>query len=189
MDTFGKRLVKVRKEKNLTQKKLAELLGVTPTRLNYWEKDKRKPDIEMTKKISEVLNVETDFLIGRNFWTDDMYEDYKNASNPADKYYLLTKYGVPDSLKSDYRRFQTLLQASDDNQFILTEDEENLILETRKLNDFGKKHLMEYVDLLLASPKHKDAPVPTHLMPVAAHNDHADNPEELERMKRDLEKL
>ena len=30
---------------------------------------------------------------------------------------------------------------------------------------------------------------PEHLIPVAAHNDHADDPEELERMKRDLEKL
>lgn len=30
---------------------------------------------------------------------------------------------------------------------------------------------------------------PLHLMPIAAHNDHADNPEELERMKRDLDKL
>ena len=41
MNTLGKRLVKIRKEKGLTQKRLAELLDITPTRLNYWEKDKR----------------------------------------------------------------------------------------------------------------------------------------------------
>ena len=50
MDTFGKRLVSARNKLNLSQKDLAEKLGITPTRLNYYEKDKREPDISMIKK-------------------------------------------------------------------------------------------------------------------------------------------
>ena len=65
------------------------MLDITPTRLNYWEKDKREPDISMIKKISEVLQIDPNFLIGLNFWTEDMFEDYRNAKNPADKLYLL----------------------------------------------------------------------------------------------------
>lgn len=156
MDTLGKRLVKIRTEKGLTQKRLAEMLGITPTRLNYWEKDKREPDVAMIKKISEVLEVDPNFLIGLNFWTEDMYEDYENAKSPADKFYLLTKHGVPDPLKDDYQRFLSCLHISDGSDFLPTENEESLVLKTRELNDLGKERLLDYVDLLLSSPKFKE---------------------------------
>ena len=48
---FGDRLVKAREKKGLNQKELAQLLGITPTRLNYWEKNKREPDVFMIKKL------------------------------------------------------------------------------------------------------------------------------------------
>ena len=41
--------------------------------------------------------------------------DYRNAKNPADKLYLLTKYGVPDSLQGDYKKFLSCLRSSDGN--------------------------------------------------------------------------
>lgn len=62
--TFGERLVHYRMKKKLTQKALAENLGITPTRLNYWEKDKRQPDVEMIRLLSSVLDVSADILIG-----------------------------------------------------------------------------------------------------------------------------
>lgn len=62
--TFGTRLTKYRELAGYKQKELAEKLGITPTRLNYWEKDKREPDVEMIKLLSSVLGVSTDRLIG-----------------------------------------------------------------------------------------------------------------------------
>ena len=59
---FGDRLVKAREKKGLNQKELAQLLGITPTRLNYWEKNKREPDVFMIKKLAFELNVRTDYL-------------------------------------------------------------------------------------------------------------------------------
>lgn len=64
MDTFGQRLVFAREQCNISQKELAEKLGITPTRLNYWEKDKREPAIDMIKSLAQILGVGTDFLIG-----------------------------------------------------------------------------------------------------------------------------
>lgn len=64
--TFGERLVAARKEKGYTQKELAEKLSITPTRLNYWEKDKRNPDVDMIWKLIEVLNISGDWLLGRD---------------------------------------------------------------------------------------------------------------------------
>ena len=63
--TFGERLVQLRKEKKISQKDFAAILGISPTRLNYWEKDKRFPPIPMLNKISEALNVDGDVLLGR----------------------------------------------------------------------------------------------------------------------------
>lgn len=72
MDTFGSRLAKIRKEQDIKQNELAGLLGITPSRLNFWEKDKREPDIRMIKKISQVLNVNADFLIGNDCEENDL---------------------------------------------------------------------------------------------------------------------
>ncbi len=64
MDGFGKRLVEAREKKGFNQKKFAELLGITPTRLNYWEKDKREPDFFMFSKIVRALDADANELLG-----------------------------------------------------------------------------------------------------------------------------
>lgn len=65
MLTFGEKLVSIRENKGISQKGLAELLDISPTRLNYWEKDKRQPDMEMIKKIVAILNISFVDLLGR----------------------------------------------------------------------------------------------------------------------------
>ena len=62
--TFGERLVAFRKKCGMTQKKLAEILKITATRLNYWEKDKREPNVEYIRSLATALGVTTDELIG-----------------------------------------------------------------------------------------------------------------------------
>lgn len=62
--TFGEKLVYYRNQKGMTQKALAEAMGITPTRLNYWEKGKREPDVEMIRLLAEALDVSANVLIG-----------------------------------------------------------------------------------------------------------------------------
>ena len=64
--TLGERIVFYRKANNLSQKSLADLLGISATRLNYWEKDKREPDVQMINKLCAALDVDGDTLLGRN---------------------------------------------------------------------------------------------------------------------------
>lgn len=64
--TFGERLDKSIKESNYTQKELAEKIGVTPVRLNYWVKDKRQPDVLFIKLLANALCVSADYLIGND---------------------------------------------------------------------------------------------------------------------------
>ena len=89
--SFGSRLIFAREKKGLNQKKLSELLEITPTRLNYWEKDKREPDVEMIKKIANILDTTGDFLLG--------LEDYEGKNyNIKDKQELLNLYNKLNTL-------------------------------------------------------------------------------------------
>ena len=60
---FGDTIVLLRKEKGLTQKELADKLGVTDKAVSRWETGKNYPDIEVLKKLADVLEVSVDDLL------------------------------------------------------------------------------------------------------------------------------
>jgi transcriptional regulator with XRE-family HTH domain len=62
---FSDRLKKLRKEKNLYQKELAEHLGVSRPTITQYESGTRKPDNETLGKIADYFNVSIDYLLGR----------------------------------------------------------------------------------------------------------------------------
>ena len=105
---FGDRLVKAREKKGLNQKELAQLLGITPTRLNYWEKNKREPDVFMIKKLAFELNVSTDYLIGNNISKDCVSESFNSEEQKViKKYRALDEHGkmlVDNVLDLEYKR-------------------------------------------------------------------------------------
>lgn len=70
-ERFGENLVWLRKQRGISQKQLAELLETSPTNVNYWEKGKTKPKLQMINKISTVLNVPLSSLMDVDF---DKYE-------------------------------------------------------------------------------------------------------------------
>lgn len=61
--TFGEKLSELLEEQHTTQKEFAKKLNIAPTTLNGYIKNKRQPDFELLKKISEILNISTDFLL------------------------------------------------------------------------------------------------------------------------------
>lgn len=88
--TFGERLVESLKQRNLTQKELAEMIGVTPTRLNYWIKDKRQPDVEYIKKLASALKVSGDYLVGN---MEELSRKAKEIDQFLLKYEQLDEHG------------------------------------------------------------------------------------------------
>lgn len=64
-ETFGQRLSKFRKEKNLTQEEISEKVNVSPQAVSKWENDLSIPDIETILKLSEILDVSLDLLLGK----------------------------------------------------------------------------------------------------------------------------
>ena len=63
METIGDRLKKLRKEKKLTQKDMAEKLGIHSNTISMYEKGNRNIPSTMIKKISDTFNVSTDYLL------------------------------------------------------------------------------------------------------------------------------
>ena len=63
-----KGLRQIRKEKGLTQLKVAMDLNISREALSHYENGKREPDIKMLTKMSEYFNVSIDYLIsGKEF--------------------------------------------------------------------------------------------------------------------------
>lgn len=61
---FAKRLVLLRKNKNLSQYELARLLNLTRGQIANYEQGKRQPDYDTLKMFAEFFNVSTDYLLG-----------------------------------------------------------------------------------------------------------------------------
>ena len=63
MVEFGKKLRQLRKEKNLTQKQLATLIGVKNSVISFYEVGDRFPSPEVIRKLAIALHVSTDYLL------------------------------------------------------------------------------------------------------------------------------
>lgn len=116
--SFPERLVERRKSLGISQKELAARLNITPTRLNYWGKGKREPDVFYIKAIAKELGVTGDWLLETGF--EDQYRPSLDAFEIAKQY---------DHLEPDGKRFiQDALQfAQRPSQKASSEPEESWI--------------------------------------------------------------
>lgn len=64
MVEFGKKLRQLRKEKDLSQKQLAALIGVQNSIISFYEVGDRTPSPDVIKKIAVALHVSADYLLG-----------------------------------------------------------------------------------------------------------------------------
>lgn len=89
---IGKKIRNLRKAYHLTQKELADNLGIARATLSGYENKVSQPDLETLKKISIYFSVSTDYLLGldenRNISVDEdflnrliYYTTRLNASN------------------------------------------------------------------------------------------------------------
>lgn len=74
---FSERLKKLRKEAGLTQVDVAEKLGISQPAYASWERGVKKPTQENLIKLSKILYVSVDYLLGNteSKQTSDVLED------------------------------------------------------------------------------------------------------------------
>lgn len=70
--TFGERLRELREERNLTQKTLATILGISPRMVSFYESGAHFPRDESTLlRLADYFGISTDYLLG--------YSDVRSA--------------------------------------------------------------------------------------------------------------
>lgn len=62
--TLGERLKAAREKKGWSQLYVAQKLGIANTVLSNYERDYRDPDTETLKRLAELYEVSTDYLLG-----------------------------------------------------------------------------------------------------------------------------
>ena len=72
---IGERIRTARKNKNLTQQELGDILGVSKVSICGYENGTRVPTLENFIQLLDVLEVNPDFLLGRE--TSVIYEEEK----------------------------------------------------------------------------------------------------------------
>ena len=80
----GSRLKEARKNKNLSQEQLGELLGLSKATISLYESEKRNPSLENIVEMMYILGVTADYLLGT-----DVIVEIKDEKTP--KYRTLTK--------------------------------------------------------------------------------------------------
>ena len=63
METLGKRIAALRREKNFKQDDVAQALSVSPQAVSKWENDQTCPDISLLPQLAKLLGVSVDELL------------------------------------------------------------------------------------------------------------------------------
>lgn len=65
-DKVGKIILNLRKEKNMTQKQLADAMNISDKTVSKWERGLGCPDVSLLREVSEILNVNIEKLLNGN---------------------------------------------------------------------------------------------------------------------------
>lgn len=69
--SIGTTIKKLRRENDMTQEQLADLLGLTSAAISGWECDRNAPDISQIPQLSHIFGVSADTLLGIDLMTQE----------------------------------------------------------------------------------------------------------------------
>lgn len=75
---FSKNLKYLREKRNLSQNKLADMIGVNQTTIARWEDDNRTPNLDNAIDVSKILNIPLPDLIGKDL-------KFNSTNNPPNE--------------------------------------------------------------------------------------------------------
>lgn len=70
--SFGKIIKKLRRDADMTQEKLAELLSISPQAVSRWETDSAMPDISLIPPLANLFGVTADYLLEMDQYQKDL---------------------------------------------------------------------------------------------------------------------
>lgn len=79
--SIGTTIKKLRRDRNITQEQLAELLGVSTNAVSQWECDKTAPDISHLPVLANIFEVSADILLGIDIAKSKKQSDIKEFTD------------------------------------------------------------------------------------------------------------
>ena len=142
-EILNHRLKKLRTEKKITQKKLAEILDVSQTTINAWESGRQEPSLGKIFLLSKLFNITPDYLYGFDNETKKYLNFIKNEKYLLSEDSPLTeedKLQISDIFAEIKSNMQKLNKTQNDNYLYFTlfleEDLDSIILKYKKHRDF-----------------------------------------------------
>lgn len=70
-DKIGKLIYQLRKEKNMTQKQVADAMNISDKTISKWERGQGCPDISLLRELANILEVSVDSILSGEINTND----------------------------------------------------------------------------------------------------------------------
>lgn len=163
--SIGDNIKKWREIRNLKQSELAELINVSDKTVSSWEINRTEPKMGMIEKICVALNCKKTDIVGEE--TNAEQFAYVSLFSGAGMIQKFTEDSVMYSI------VEAVSKMSPEQQELVN----NMV--------GGKKRNKKVI--LIENPKNRETP--TYLSGKAAHNDHADELGEQEKMQEDIANL
>lgn len=156
---FGENLKRLRLEKNLTQEKLADFLGVSFQSISKWERGDTYPDITMLPEIASFFKVSIDELLGVNKAQEEeeikrLLEEHDNFTDS--KLIKESIYRLKDKYPNDFRVqlrymsylifFDNAIQNTKKIESLYQNIQNNCILDSVRI--CAKRFYIHYLELL-----------------------------------------
>lgn len=98
---IGDQIRILRTENNMTQKELAQKVGLTPKMISFYENAERTPPIDIVTKLVSIFNTTSDYLLGLSPISSSTQESVHGEQLSEDESKLLNTYR---SLGSDEKQ-------------------------------------------------------------------------------------
>ncbi|TDG00289.1 helix-turn-helix domain-containing protein [Paenibacillus piri] len=76
---LGKRISRLREDRNLTQSELARILGITRAALSHYENDRRQPTYDTLIKLTQFFSVSIDYVMDMENETRQFHDQPSKA--------------------------------------------------------------------------------------------------------------
>lgn len=169
MSDYNIRMRLLREREKLTQKEVAEKLGISPSAYNMYEKGKREPNIDTLQKIADFYGVSLDDLIGiiqyPKGYAGLVGGPYKTVAELRNAQKTVDRILEEDFLKGSAQKtipyttdYRLLMRQKISSTLVNNEHEIYLIVKFRQLNDKGQKKTTNYIEDLSKIPEYQKEP-------------------------------
>lgn len=95
---IGRRLKKARLDAGLTQKEVAERLGITYQAISNYERGTNRVDTDTLSRLCQIYGIQILSLLRTPAWDDSMFDAYRTATSDEERQNYISLWGCPAEL-------------------------------------------------------------------------------------------